>query len=319
MRSDISHLPAKNQRELEQIVRAIFEEFEDAHKLASGERKAGRILKVILYGSIARGEGIYEPETAKGYVSDYDILVIVNQDELAETEHWVNLEERFSRDHVILGRLRHPVSLIVHTLQQVNNNLAEGRFFFLDVVKDGIALYQSDDSELAKPKPKRPADALKLAREYYEEWFPSAGAFYKMFELALAEGTSQVFLKNAAFQLHQATERLYHTLLLTCTFYTSHSHNIENLRKQGRRIDARLVYVWPDDTKDARRRFSLLKEAYVKARYSKHYKIEAEDLAWLGERVRELSAIVQQVCAEHLAALQKATAAAKDTPEPPAG
>src|SRR3546814_8565262 len=109
MRSDISHLPVKNQRELEQIVRAIFEEFEDAHKLASGERKAGRILKVILYGSIARGEGIYEPETAKGYVSDYDILVIVNQDELAETEHWTHLEDRFSREHVILGRLRHPV------------------------------------------------------------------------------------------------------------------------------------------------------------------------------------------------------------------
>src|SRR3546814_1336002 len=98
-------------------------------------------------------------------LSDYDILVIVNQDELAETEHWVNLEDRFSRDHVILGRLRHPVSLIVHTLQQVNNNLAEGRFFFLDVVKDGIALYQSDDSELATPKPKRPADTLMLARQ----------------------------------------------------------------------------------------------------------------------------------------------------------
>lgn len=313
MRTDISHLPAKNQRELDQIVRAIFEEFEDAHKLASGDRKAGRILKVILYGSIARGEGIYEPETAKGYVSDYDILVIVNQDELAEPGYWADLEDRFSRDHVILGRLRHPVSLIVHTLQQVNSNLAEGRFFFLDVVKDGIALYQSDDSELATPRPKRPADALKLAREYYDEWFPSAGEFYDDFQSNLERHR----YKKAAFELHQATERLYHTLLLTCTFYTSHSHNIENLRKQGRRLDARLVYVWPDDTKDARRRFSLLKEAYVKARYSKHYRIEADDLEWLGERVRELSAIVQQVCAEHLAAL-KATAAAKDIPKSPA-
>src|SRR3546814_13109487 len=139
------------------MVSAIFWECEDAHRVASGERKSGRIRKVILYGSVARGEGIYEPETAKGYVSDYDILVIVNQDELAETEHWTHLEDRFSREHVILGRLRHPVSLIVHTLQQVNNNLAEGRFFFLDVVKDGIARYQSDDSELATPKPQRPA------------------------------------------------------------------------------------------------------------------------------------------------------------------
>src|SRR3546814_9172433 len=127
MRSDISHLPAKNQRELEQIVRAIFEEFEDAHKLASGDRTAGRILKVILYGSIARGYGIYELETAKGYVSDYDILVIDNQDELAEPGYWAELEDRFSRDHVNLDRLRHPVTLIVHTLQHVNNNLAIGR------------------------------------------------------------------------------------------------------------------------------------------------------------------------------------------------
>jgi len=314
MRSDISHLPPKNQRELEQIVRAIFEEFEDAHKLASGDRKAGRILKVILYGSIARGEGIYEPQTAKGYVSDYDILVIVNQDELAETEHWTNLEDRFSRDHVILGRLRHPVSLIVHTLQQVNNNLADGRFFFLDVVKDGVVLYQSDDSELATPKPKRPADAFKLAREYFEEWFPSAGEFYDGYLFGIEKNR----YKWAAFQLHQATERLYHTLLLTCTFYTSHSHNIENLRKQGRRLDPRLVYVWPDDTKEARRRFSLLKEAYVKARYSKHYRIEADDLTWLGERVQELGEIVQEVCAEHLVALERAVTAAKDEQGTPA-
>ena len=106
---------------------------------------------------------------------------------------------------------------------------------------------------------------------------------------------------------------------MTCTFYTSHSHNIENLRKQGRRLDARLVYVWPDDTKEARRRFSLLKEAYVKARYSKHYRIGGDDLEWLGERVRDLSSIVQEVCAEHLAALAKAVTddrASPDAPQP---
>src|SRR3546814_15008633 len=122
MRSDISHLPAKNQRELEQIVRAIFEEFEDAHKLASGDRKAGRILKVVLYGSIARGEGIYEPQTAKGYVSDYDILVLVNQAELAATEHWVNLEDMFSRQHVILALVRHPGRTTAHPPQTAKNN-----------------------------------------------------------------------------------------------------------------------------------------------------------------------------------------------------
>jgi predicted nucleotidyltransferase/HEPN domain-containing protein len=304
MRTDISHLPARNQRELEAIVRAVFEEFEDAHKLASGERKAGRILKIILYGSMARGEGIYEPHTEKGYVSDYDILVIVNQDELTDHEYWYHLENRMVRDYMMLHRLRHPVSLIVHTLQEVNNNLADGRFFFLDVVKDAVALYQSDDSELATPRPKRPTDALALAREYFDEWYPSAGEFYETFEFS----ESKKRYKQSAFLLHQVTERLYHTLLLTCTLYTPHSHNLENLRNQAKKIDRRLLFVWPDDDKKSRRRFSLLKDAYVKARYSKHYRISGEDLAWLGERVQELSAIVREVCTEKLAELEQAAA-----------
>ena len=305
MRTDLSHLPARNQRDLETIVSAIFEEFEDAHKLASGERKAGRILKIILYGSMARGEGIYEPHTEKGYVSDYDILVIVNQDELTDHEYWYHLENRLVRDYMMLHRLRHPVSLIVHTLQEVNNNLADGRFFFLDVVKDAVALYQSDDSELVAPRPKNPADALALAREYFDEWYPSAGEAYESFEFSF----SKVRYKWAAFLLHQTAERLYHTLLLTCTGYTPHNHNLENLRNQARKIDRRLVHVWPDDDRKSRRRFSLLKDAYVKARYSKHYRISGEDLDWLGERVRDLSAIVGEVCTGKLAELERASAA----------
>ena len=48
----------------------------------------------------------------------------------------------------------------------------------------------------------------------------------------------------------------------------------------------------------------LLKDAYVKARYSKHYHISPEDLAWLGERVRELSGVVQTIASERIASLQ---------------
>ena len=304
MRADIDHLPERNRRELNRIVPAIFEEFEDAHKFASGDRKMARILKVILYGSFARGDWIYEPTTEKAYASDYDILIIVNDDEAAKDVHWLDLEERLSRDFSILRHLRHSVSLIVHTLQEVNSNLAQGRFFFTDIAAEGIALYQSDDSELATPKPKTPADALALTQEYFEEWFPSAGAFYKMYEAALSEGSSGIFLKNAVFQLHQATERLYHTVLLTCTLYTPHSHNLEHLRNLANKLDRRLLHVWPSETKADGRRFGLLKDAYVKARYSKQYHISPEDLAWLGERVRELSGVVQTIASERIASLQ---------------
>jgi predicted nucleotidyltransferase len=41
-------------------------------------KKKGRILKIILYGSYARGGWVDEPHTAKGYQSDFDLLIIVS-------------------------------------------------------------------------------------------------------------------------------------------------------------------------------------------------------------------------------------------------
>jgi predicted nucleotidyltransferase len=70
MKTDLDHLPPQKQRELERVVQLIFEEFDDAFALARHEwKKAGRILKVILYGSYARGTWVDEPHTAKGYQS----------------------------------------------------------------------------------------------------------------------------------------------------------------------------------------------------------------------------------------------------------
>jgi hypothetical protein len=70
--------------------------------------------------------------------------------------------------------LRTPVNFIVHSLQQVNDGLAHGRFFFMDIAREGIAIYESDDRELARPVPRTPQANLDMAREYFEEWFPGA-------------------------------------------------------------------------------------------------------------------------------------------------
>ncbi|MGH6614425.1 hypothetical protein [Sphingomonas sp.] len=42
----------------------------------------------------------------------------------------------------------------------------------------------------------------------------------------------------------------------------------------------------------------------IKARYSKHYKITAEQLDWLAEHIEELGQAVQAVCSERIAALE---------------
>jgi HEPN domain-containing protein len=187
----------------------------------------------------------------------------------------------------------------------VNDGLAHGRFFFMDVARDGIPNYHSEDTELAEPKPKTPHQALAMAREYFEEWIPAAMSRFKLANVAINEG----LLKDAAFDLHQTTERLYHCVLLVCTFYTPHVHNLAFLRTQAERLDRRLTYVWPMDTRKDRAMFEKLKDAYVKARYSKHYRISAEELTWLRACVEELGRVVQTICEERIQMLERSAAA----------
>jgi uncharacterized protein len=302
MKTSLDHLPAAKQRELERVVQLVFEEFEDALALSQHEwKKAGRIHKIILYGSYARGNWIDEPHTAKGYKSDYDLLIIVNDRRLTDrVRYWGRLDERLTREYGISGTLKTPVNFIVHTLQEVNDGLAQGRFFFIDVARDGIALYEADDVELPEPKPRTPHQALEMAREYFEEWFPSAKALQEGTEFYIGRDR----FKEAAFSLHQSTERFYHCVLLVCTFYTPHVHHLGFLRAQAERIDERLLSVWPAEARKQRALFEKLKEAYVKARYSRHYRVTADELAWLGERVDALAAIVEAICSERIAQLE---------------
>ena len=51
MRTDLDHLPAAKQRELERIVEILFEEFRAGVEDATGRRKGARFLKIILFGS----------------------------------------------------------------------------------------------------------------------------------------------------------------------------------------------------------------------------------------------------------------------------
>jgi len=307
MRTDLDHLPHQKRRELERVVEIIFEEFNDRLGLAKQKwKKQGRIEKIILYGSYARGGWVDEPHTAKGYQSDYDILIIVNDQRLTDrVDYWLTLEDRLYRELAITKSLRTPVNFIVHTLHEVNDGLAHGRYFFMDVRRDGIALYQTLPTELHLPKPKTPPKALEMAKEYFDEWFPASMRKFKLSQDAI----EQVFSKEAAFLLHQTTESLYHCILLVATFYTSHSHNIGFLRGQAEQLDHRLIDAWPRENRFEQRTWEKLKDAYVKARYSKHYRISDEELRWLAERVEELGRIVHQICTDRITALEAAAAA----------
>ncbi|HEU4961406.1 MAG TPA: HEPN domain-containing protein [Sphingomonas sp.] len=304
MKTSIDHLPGWKQNELERVLRIIFEEFEDALALGTNDwKKRAKILKVILFGSHARGDWVYEPHTKVGKHSDYDILIIVNDERLTDWEtYWANLSKRLRLEYLVTHKLLAPVQFFVHSLDQVNDMLIHGRYFFMDIAREGIALYQADDTELADPQPKTPQQALEMAREYYDNWISSAGEYYDDFFSNLNRGR----FKKSAFELHQCVERLYHGFMLVRTFYTPYSHDIVKLRGQAEQIDPRLAEAWPRERREDVDAYEKLQEAYVKARYIKDFHVDRAQLEWLGPHAQTLTRLVDTSCKERLAELEQA-------------
>ena len=166
MRTDLDHLPPDRRRELgDFVLRTILRTFEDAHgRLTTGWKKKGRILKIVLYGSFARGGWVYEPHTKKAYSSDYDVLVAVNRKQVVENiDYWSALDDRFIKA-LHAGRMKSHPPIIVHTRADEHSALSQGRYFFADIVKEGIVLYDADDVPFPKARRKTPADALRSPR-----------------------------------------------------------------------------------------------------------------------------------------------------------
>ena len=297
MQTSLDHLLSTKQRELERIVQILFAEFEDATALATQKwKKQGRILKVILYGSYARGDWVEDP--VGGYYSDYDILVVVSDDRLTDpVEYWAKADDHFVREVTISKRISAPVAFIVHSLADVNDQLMRGRPFFIDAIQQGVVLYEADGHPFATPQPLTEEAARAEAQKYFDEWFPAATKRFEGARFYMEKG----YFKDAAFDLHQTAERLYHCVLLTLTLYSPKSHKLNFLRAQAEPLVHELIAVWPRDTKFARRCFELLQQAYVNARYSPHYKITPEELDWLAERVLLLQKTVRDVCERRLA------------------
>lgn len=216
-------------------------------------------------------------------------------------EFWAKADEHLMREVTISKRISAPVNFIVHSLSDVNNQLQRGRPFFIDIYEQGIAIYEADDHPLEKPKPLTLEASLKEARNNFSEWYPSAVRRFELARNALEKGYSN----EAAFDFHQATERFYHTLLLTLRLYSPKSHKLKFLRSQAEPLELDLVAVWPRDSKFARRCFELLQVAYVQARYSPHYRIKPEELEWIGERIAMLQAVVKDACERHIHELNR--------------
>ncbi|MCW3070307.1 MAG: hypothetical protein JWO44_197 [Bacteroidetes bacterium] len=288
MKISISHLPEHKQAELKAIVAALIP-------------KCAEIEMIILYGSYARGNWVEDKYVENGvtyeYKSDYDLLIVLSTNGKANADSFlqsvtIKLEELRSNT---------PVHPIFHGIEFVNEALREGNYFFGDIKREGIVLFTTNRYQLDNKREMAPLEMQARAKEDFDQWFESGNQFYGQYIHAMNDG----HLKIAAFDLHQATERYYGAIQLVFTGYKPKTHDIEILGWLAKALNIEFGKVFPKATYEERIRFTLLKKAYVDARYKAEYKISKEDLEYLAERVQLLRKLTEQICKEKIADFTK--------------
>lgn len=283
MKNSVNHLPQHKRQELTRVTNVIRAADDD-------------IEMIILFGSYARGnykeKKDLKPGRWSGHISDYDILAVTGKQATAEN---TTLLHEISEQCAALN-LSTTVRLIMHDIEYLNIQLAEGQYFFTDLQEEGCWLYNSEKFELSEKRQLTPAEQLRIANEHFDHWFGSANEFFDNFEYKFSKGEH----KNAAFQLHQAAEAAYKTILLVLTNYSPDQHFLGILEKSVAKHHKAIVDVFPRETKAQHDRFEQLDQAYIGARYQPTWRISKDDLEQLEPCVRQLLETTESICQTHL-------------------
>ncbi|MDD5698324.1 MAG: HEPN domain-containing protein [Victivallaceae bacterium] len=280
MKKSLSHLPQEKKDELKAVVE-IIRELIDAEF-------------IILFGSYARGDWVEDRYTAEDgityeYKSDYDLLLVVQD---LPKYQYKGYRSRIKYQARKSAGCTTPLSIIMHSVDEFKQAINNGEYFFVDIKKEGVVLYRSGRFRLPAAKKLSIKERKNKAEAHFRNWFESAKGFYRFFEVGLEEDN----LKGAAFQLHQAAERFYHTVLLVFTDYKPRTHDLVELEKRVEPLSSRFKGIFPQNTAEEKRLFELLKRAYTESRYNIHYKITNEELQYLAERVLLLQNLTEAIC-----------------------
>ncbi|TLV01358.1 HEPN domain-containing protein [Dyadobacter luticola] len=281
MKTTLSHLPQNKQDQLKTLTQIILDKVQAE--------------MIILFGSYARGDWVEDYQEKYEYVSDFDILIVTKDKNSAkQVKKSRELEEELMANEDITR-----TSIIYHSIGFVNDKIERNYYFFVDILKEGVMLFDSGKFSLSEPKELNSAQRVEKSTDEFEHWFESASNFF----LSYHDTFNRSNFKEAAFLLHQTVERFYSAILLVFTDYKPRIHDIEILGSQVVKQHAEFATIFPMSTEEDRRLFILLKKAYIDARYNRNYRIEKAELEYLGGRVALLRDLTERVCRERIAGL----------------
>ena len=288
MKNSINFLPERKRNDLRELVGLIRDEVRD-------------VVMIILYGSYAKNTYVECDErrdfgVKTYYTSDYDLLVVTKK-RLGVREGTVatRVNARFmdGRDNEFQTRPQ----LINESISKLNDALSEGRYFYVEILAQGIMLYDSGEYRLATPRELDYAEIKEMAEAYYKDKYSDAEDFLFHAKIAQERGTYQM----CSFMLHQATENFIKTIPLVYVLYGYKEHDLEFLIEKCKPYTLDLAKVFPRDTDEEERLFKLLQRAYIEARYNKkNFIVTKADIDALVPKIELLRDIVEKICRKQI-------------------
>ncbi len=290
MKRSIAHLPKRKQDDLYFLVKKVVE-------------RLPQTTMIILYGSYARGSYVdYDERVEFGiptsYMSDYDILVVT--DGITDKEAGQKLDN-VDELYYKYPESQTPVEFINDDISKLNSDLSEGRYFYTELKREGILLYDSGKHKLARRRKLHYDEIKQQAEEYYNEKLKRANEYFDI--AAYCYDKEKYHL--ASFNLHQTCENLFYAVRLTYTLRNSKQHNLAKLLSSVRKYSLEFSKIFPNETKEEKRLFKLLKSAYVEARYNSEFKVTKEDIDTLRKRVTLLFDLIERICYEQINEYQR--------------
>ena len=178
--------------------------------------------------------------------------------------------------------------------------LTDNSYFFKDVKKDGILLYDSDKYPMARPRKFSPAERKARAIEKFDDWFGTAKMFLE--ESELRKPSSDQKRRNLrAFLLHQACENAFVAASFVFKDDRRKLHDLVELQKNAAQSEPEFLYSFPKETERDKYIFELIRKAYVDARYKKYYQVTEEELAEMASMVQNFHNLTEKLCKRKIA------------------
>jgi HEPN domain-containing protein/predicted nucleotidyltransferase len=223
-----------------------------------------KIAMIILFGSYARGDWIQDEYTqghiTYSYQSDLDLMIVLKKGKYTGTKIEDKIGKRLEEVSLQNPLSKEPwITLILESVNYVNKQLEKGHYFFSDIKREGILLYDSGEFKLTEAKELLWKERKEIAKEDYEHWFSRGKGFFIGCKYQLERSDYPL----SAFELHQATESFYNAVLLVFSGYKPKMHDIRKLGSIAGNYNEELWQIFPHSGVEQRQCFRLLERAYV--------------------------------------------------------